>query len=40
MASQIDLLIEKIRTLEAELEIELAKRAEELRIRIRDYRRE
>jgi len=34
MPNQIDLLIEKIRELEAELEIQLAERAEELRIRI------
>jgi len=34
MPDQIDLLIEKIRALEAELEIQLAQRAEELRIRI------
>ncbi len=36
MPNQIDLLIEKIRELEAELEIQLAERAEELRIRILD----
>ncbi len=36
MPNQIELLIEKIRELEAELEIALAKRAEELRLRILD----
>ncbi len=34
MPNQIDLLVEKIRELEAELELQLATRAEELRIRI------
>ena len=36
MPNQIELLIEKIRELEAELEIALANRAEELRLRILD----
>ena len=36
MPNQIELLIEKIRDLEAELEIALAQRAEELRLRILD----
>jgi hypothetical protein len=36
MPNQIDLLIDKIRELEAELEIQLAHRAEDLRIRVRD----
>jgi len=44
MPSQIDRLVETIRELEAELEIQLAQRAEELRIRILngkiDYTRE
>jgi hypothetical protein len=36
LSIEIDRLIDKIRALEEELEVELAKRAEELRIRIRD----
>lgn len=38
MAAQLDLLMEKLRSVEAEIEVEMAKRREELRFRIENRR--